>query len=63
MKKILLTLLTCSAAVLPAISISCSKSKNRTDSYADWDYGARGRAELDVSSSSIELYNVNKHWG
>ena len=58
MKKILLTLLTCSVAALPVVSISCSKSKNRSDSYADWDYGARGRAELDVNSSSVDLYRV-----
>lgn len=57
MKKILLTLLTCSAAVLPVVSISCTKSKNRTDSYSDWDSGARGRSELDVSSYSADLYN------
>ena len=56
MKKILLTLLTCSAAVLPVVSISCSKSKNRSDSYADWDYGARGRPGHDSNSSSADLY-------
>ena len=59
MKKILLTLLTCSAGVLPVVSISCSKSKNRSDSYADWDYGARGRSEIDLTSSSLNLYSVN----